>query len=392
MVPAFPKKPANLFLSPFLIALFFLAFLNGYAQVGINTVGDPTSTLEVNGSFAQKVNTVTANTSLTIDNAIVICNNGATEITITLPSPAGISGRTYSIKRNATSTANVTIAGTINGATNLILTAAGQTETLFSDGTEWKSLSNYDTSSATTGWSLTGNTGTTAGTNYIGTTDAKDLVLKTNATSRVNVTSAGVTTIGNIATGDISKIEADGTLKFEGEAGVWDDLRVSLDKGSSSATIDYIWGSEGPQIYFFRNNAVSAMSFVVQIPHSWKEGTTIYPHIHWMPRTTGTGNMVWNFDYSWQNYNPTTPLAFPTYTTNTIVTEGPFTANTHRISSLVPAEGLTVAENKISSILICRIWRDPANTDDTYSADAGVLSFDIHFQIDTVGSRATFVK
>lgn len=40
------------------------------------------------------------------------------------------------------------------------------------------------------GWSLLGNTGTTAGTNFIGTTDAIDFVLKTNATEALRITSA----------------------------------------------------------------------------------------------------------------------------------------------------------------------------------------------------------
>lgn len=388
MVPAITKKTNHTFLS---ILFFLLTFFSGYAQIGINTVGDPTSTLEVNGSFAQKVTTITATTTLTIDNGIVICNNGATAITVNLPNPVGISGRIYTIKRNATSSANVTIAGTINGATNLILTAAGQAETLFSDNAEWKSLSKYEASSST-GWSLTGNTGTTAGTNYVGTTDAKDLVLKTNATSRVNITSGGITTIGNIAAGDVSKFEADGTLKFEGGAEVWDDLRVSMDKGSNSASLEYVWGSAGPQIWYFRNNeGLEAMSFVVQLPHSWKEGTIIYPHIHWIPKASKTGNVEWNLDYSWQNYDATTPLEFLPYTTSTVVINGPFVANTHRITPLAAA-GLDGVGKKISSILICRIWRNSSNAVDTYTDEAGLLSLDFHFQIDTVGSRSDFTK
>jgi hypothetical protein len=49
-----------------------------------------------------------------------------------------------------------------------------------------------------TGWSLAGNAGTTAGTNFIGTTDAIDLVLKANNTEYLRITSAGAldTTLG----------------------------------------------------------------------------------------------------------------------------------------------------------------------------------------------------
>jgi hypothetical protein len=65
----------------------------------------------------------------------------------------------------------------------------------------------YNTSTTTTpawsylnassaGWSTTGNAGTTAGTNFIGTTDAVDWVIKTNATERMRVSSGGNVGIG----------------------------------------------------------------------------------------------------------------------------------------------------------------------------------------------------
>jgi hypothetical protein len=53
-----------------------------------------------------------------------------------------------------------------------------------------------------TGWGLTGNSGTTAGTNFIGTTDAKDWVVKTNSGGtggeRMRVDLEGQVGIGNI--------------------------------------------------------------------------------------------------------------------------------------------------------------------------------------------------
>ena len=45
-------------------------------------------------------------------------------------------------------------------------------------------------------WSLTGNTGTTAGTHFIGTTDAKDWVIKTSGAERIRVLSGGNVGIG----------------------------------------------------------------------------------------------------------------------------------------------------------------------------------------------------
>lgn len=374
----------------FLFLIIFITFSSS-AQVGIGTT-DPKSTFEVNGSVGQKVNTVSASVTLDDTYGIVICNNGSTAITLTLPDVTLCTGRVYTIKRNASSTANVTIAGTIDGVTNLILAKAGEAVTLFSNGTEWKAASTNNSSSSTD-WNLTGNAGTNAATNFVGTTDATALVLKTNNTSRVTVSSDGVTKIGDVSGGNDTKIEADGTLVFEGAAEVWDDLRVSVDNGSSSAALGYLPGdSSGGQIWYFKDaSGLETLSFQAQLPHSYKEGTNIYPHIHWMPKATEPGNVEWNLDYTWVNYDATTPLTFPATTTNTVVAMGSFTSRTHLITSLASG-GLDGTGKKVSSILICRIWRNSGNTADTYRNDAGLLSIDFHYQIDTVGSRAQYVK
>lgn len=212
---------------------------------------------------------------------------------------------------------------------------------------------------------------------------------------RMTIDNTGVTKIGDITGGNDTKIEADGTLMFEGDAEVWDDLRVSMDKGSSSASLDYFPGeSSGPQIWYFRNaKGLETLSFQVQMPHSYKEGTTIYPHLHWTPNSTGSGDVEWNLDYTWVNYDPTTPAVFPAITTSTVVATGSFTQRTHLITSLTPGSvGLDGTGKKISSILICRLWRDSGHTDDTYNSDAGLLSLDFHFQINTIGSRLQYIK
>ncbi len=174
----------------------------------------------------------------------------------------------------------------------------------------------------------------------------------------------------------------------------WDDLRVTLDKGSNSASLDYLSGSTGPQIWYFRNNGTEeAMSFTVQLPHGWKEGSTIYPHIHWIPKSTGSGNVEWNFEYSWANYDPVTPQVFPAITTSTVISTGAFTAKTHNITALTSGNtGIDGAGKKISSILICRIWRNSSDANDTYNADAGVLFLDFHIQIDGYGSHQEYIK
>ncbi|MEO8235504.1 MAG: hypothetical protein ABI549_08835 [Flavobacterium sp.] len=66
----------------------------------------------------------------------------------------------------------------------------------FFDGTVWQKIK---TGAASTDWTILGNTGTTAATNFVGTTDAKDFVTRTNNTEKTRITSAGNMGIGTNA-------------------------------------------------------------------------------------------------------------------------------------------------------------------------------------------------
>jgi len=383
--------------------LFFLISYSSSAQVGIGTT-DPKSTFEVNGSVGQKVNTVSASVTLDDTYGIVICNNASTAITLTLPDVTLCTGRVYTIKRNASSTANVTIAGTIDGVTNLILAKVGEAATLFSNGVEWKAASTYNSSSSSD-WNLTGNAGTNAATNFVGTTDAKDLVLKTNNTSRVNVSSDGITKIGDVTGGNVTKFEADGTLVLEGAATVWDDFLVNPDATSRGGSKTPVWGgtsgnefkdngsgSQGVFLWMFSALQEQEVYFTVQLPHKYKVGTDLYPHVHW---TTATGtpsrtNVVWGLEYTVikiGSHFPNTTIS----TGNSIIGGIPTITGTgqHLITSLPVISGTAI---DISTVIVCRLYRATGDSNDTFANEVGLLSMDFHYQIDTEGSRSEYTK
>lgn len=196
----------------------------------------------------------------------------------------------------------------------------------------------------------------------------------------------------NIKFGDgsnYSTFEADGTLVFYGNATVWEDLRISLNtrySGNTTPDLDPFAGSSSLLEYTFDGGSqMEEIFFEVQLPHSWAEGTTIKPHVHWSPRTAGTGNVVWQFEYTWSNFLGT----YPTPTTITVTQAADGTAYKSQIAAF---PDITDATKKISSLLMCRLFRDPSHTSDTYAGDAYLLGFDIHYEINTVGSRQEYTK
>lgn len=140
------KKFINLSL---FIAFMLLLTVITKAQngVGIGT-SSPKSNLDVNGSYGQKVTTITANTTLDETYNTVLCNNGNTAITITLPNCSTCTGRVYTIKRGSGNTDSTVFIATsssetIDGATSISMTDAQGAISLISTGTEWKIMSQF---------------------------------------------------------------------------------------------------------------------------------------------------------------------------------------------------------------------------------------------------------
>jgi hypothetical protein len=66
-----------------------------------------------------------------------------------------------------------------------------------------------DPAAAADAWNLTGNTGTTAGTNFLGTTDGNDLVFKTNGAENMRITQGGNVGIGTPTPGVTNQLDVE---------------------------------------------------------------------------------------------------------------------------------------------------------------------------------------
>jgi hypothetical protein len=202
-------------------------------------------------------------------------------------------------------------------------------------------------------------------------------------------------TVGNIT------ISNSGNLRLNGDATSWDDLRVEpviKAAGSNDPSLvkflDNGAGSIGIFLYSFDDAGLSNQKevyFNIQMPHAWK-GTYISPHVHWIPSADQDGaKVVWGLEYSWQNIDGIFPNTTIIYGSGRIGEQNTITKNRHMLSKFNDIYP-TASQSGFSSIIMCRLFRDSANTGDTYSGNCGLLYFDLHYEVDSFGSNQEYVK
>ena len=223
--------------------------------------------------------------------------------------------------------------------------------------------------------------------------EAGDLTLHNGG---INV---GASTFGDGGITNYSQFEADGTLKFVGDATVFDDMRIipgSFDRPgiSDPAYITYDVNGGGTSTYLTEWAVNDIASFTVQLPHSYHEGEDLDVHLHWTPGPNGAGEngatVGWKIQYSWANIDGT-------YGNMIEADLSDACDGTNHKHQMTPTVAIMGSGKTMSSVLVCNITRTDTGADDTWAGvGAGnlpmLLEVDFHFPKDTIGSRAILTK
>ncbi|SIQ96803.1 hypothetical protein SAMN05880574_1412 [Chryseobacterium sp. RU37D] len=165
-----------------------------YAQngnVGINTT-TPQTTLDVNGAITNRetVVAVSGNAATVPSNVSQVRLTGAATAAVAITAPAAPNaGQRLIIYNNTTGG----FGATLNGFT---ITNGQAMEFTYSNG-GWRATNGG--ASFGSNWMLTGNSGTSPSTNFLGTTDNQDMVIRTNNTEKMRVQAGGNVGIGTSA-------------------------------------------------------------------------------------------------------------------------------------------------------------------------------------------------
>jgi hypothetical protein len=194
-----------------------------------------------------------------------------------------------------------------------------------------------------------------------------------------------------VAASDL-KLTTGAAKTLELQTVVWDDLRVPLENTKLTPTKsepEFAAFIDGTYLYGFKatNAADESLHFVAQIPHGYKFGTDLYPHIHWCPSNTDTGDVEWELEYLIANQDVAFGATAATLS-ETVAAPGTAFQHTRTYFDAIPGSAIT----SLSTMLICRLTRRADLVTDTFTGTAWALEFDFHYSIDTIGSRQATVK
>lgn len=185
-------------------------------------------------------------------------------------------------------------------------------------------------------------------------------------------------------------VKADGTIRAY-PIPYWKDQLTSgsaLGTGGAAPTRTRLGTSN---IYYNSFNVAGGDGFSteVQFNHDAIQGAgvVISPHMHiFLPATPSSGDKVkFSLDHTFAAIDGN----FTASPTNDLV-ETTLTGKTQYQHLLIEFADITVTMG-ISSILLCGVKRVAASSNE-YGSGIAIISFDIHYKVDTPGSAAEFTK
>jgi hypothetical protein len=181
----------------------------------------------------------------------------------------------------------------------------------------------------------------------------------------------------------------------------WDDLRFPLsgenfDISSGRVDTDYFNGT-----VIFANNARypdEPGKITCQMPHRWKEGSEIRPHIHWKQQSANEPNWLLAYKIEKNGEASAIETDYSNYTLLTKDTDS-YTYVSGVLNQITNFGSIDMTDVSLSDHIIFLLFRDTENTSGEFSgSDPSSLAehmyeIDVHYQIDQDrGSRQEFIK
>ena len=163
-------------------------------------------------------------------------------------------------------------------------------------------------------------------------------------------------------------------------------LDLNLGDSNNSPSYESFTPVTNMKLYGFKDaNTMTEIFCIFEIPHDYKPGTDMRPHIHWTPHDDTGGNVKWQFSYSIADNG----LPFTAMKTISAIdsADGKNLYYSKEFDPVISGEGITGG-----AVIVARLFRDPTDPDDTYAGIAKLLTIGIHYQSALLGSVGVFVN
>ena len=193
-------------------------------------------------------------------------------------------------------------------------------------------------------------------------------------------------------------IERDGTLTFEGNATVFNDLVLPLDSAKVPASNAPNWESFVGNLNAFAYEVGDYQEFTTELIHGYKEGSTFQFHIHGaLNATTAQEEKVqFEIEYSIADANLSTGFGdvFPDGSGSLLTAELVVPNATNDLTNIFITVGVDSSGSfGIDATIKGRIRRIAKSVGgNELTGDIFITQVGVHYEIDTVGSRTTLTK
>lgn len=170
-------------------------------------------------------------------------------------------------------------------------------------------------------------------------------------------------------------------------SGETDDLRFPVQGINPPGAVSDPSRDQTDSLFEFSATATNTIAGVAQLPHSWVEGSLVYPHIHTLTTNTSGGNVVWEFKYEIKNLREA-------FTSSYIVTSSVQSMSLtygYHDKGYFCFGGIDMSGKKISCMMKWILSRLGGVSADTALA-VKLLEFDIHYSKDSIGSLSQGTK
>lgn len=179
---------------------------------------------------------------------------------------------------------------------------------------------------------------------------------------------------------------------------LWDDEKAEIAEGTGPAALTYeAYQDTGFFMHFFRHNQDDSIFTKYQMSHQWDPTTSVYPHIHFVPMASGTGNIRFSYAYTWSQ-----PFGLFSSSIGWIsgTLDVPVSASQQYLQLVANfGEVLPLSGARESDVLIFKVERSGNDAADTYTAskdhgtaaaNVGILFFDTHYRKIKAGTDVQF--